>query len=66
MRRKGGDRPAFFDGAYLGHRDHRKFEMIEVPVPVRRLVFPAVAAAGRLLGLHRRFADAPGPVREEP
>jgi hypothetical protein len=32
-------------------------------IPVRRLVFLAVAAAGRLLGLHRRFADAPQPAR---
>jgi succinyl-CoA synthetase beta subunit len=37
--------------------------MTEIPAPVRRLVFPAVAAAGRLLGLHRRFADAPQPAR---
>ena len=62
MRRKGGDRPGLFDGAYLGHRYRSEFEMTEVPAPVRRLAFPAIAAAGRLLGLHRRFADAPDPM----
>ena len=62
MRRKGRDRPGLFDGAYLGHRYRSEFEMTEVPVPVRRLVFPAIAVAGRLLGLHRRFADAPEPI----
>jgi quercetin dioxygenase-like cupin family protein len=62
MRRRGGDRPAFFDGAYLGHHYRSEFELTEVPTPVRRLVFPVIAAAGRLLGLHRRFVDAPEPV----
>ena len=62
MRRGGGDRPGLFDGAYLGHRYRSEFELLEVPAPVRRLVFPAIAAAGRLLGRHRRFADAPEPM----
>ena len=62
MRRGGGDRPGLFDGAYLGHRYRSEFEMVDVPAPVRRLLFPVIAAAGRLLGLHRRFPDAPEPV----
>jgi quercetin dioxygenase-like cupin family protein len=63
MRRNGGTRPGFFDAAYLSHRYRSEFEMLEVPRPVRRLVFPVLAVAGRLLGLHRRFAGAPEPVR---
>ena len=62
MRRNGGDRPGLFDAAYLGQRYRSEFEMTEVPLLVRRLLFPIVAAAGKLLGLHRRFADAPQPV----
>jgi quercetin dioxygenase-like cupin family protein len=62
-RRNGGKRPGLFDAAYLSHRYRSEFEMLEVPAPVRRLVFPVVAAAGRLLGLQRRFAGAPEPVR---
>ena len=62
MRRKGRDRPGLFDGAYLGQRYRSEFEMTEVPVLVRRLVFPVVAGAGKLLGLHRRFAEAPEPL----
>ena len=62
MRRKGGDRPGPFDGAYLGHRYRTEFEMTEVPAAVRRFAFPIIAAAGRLLGLHRRFGDAPEPI----
>ena len=63
MRRKGGDRPGLFDGAYLGHRYRSEFEMTEIPKPVRRLLFPVIATGGRLLGLHRRFANAPEPIR---
>ena len=62
MRRKGGDRPGPFDAAYLSHRYHSEFEMTELPKPVRRLVFPVIAAVGGRLGLARRFADAPPPV----
>ena len=62
MRRSGGDRPGLFDGAYLGTRYRSEFEMTEIPVPVRRFLFPVIAGAGRLLGLHRRFAGAPEPL----
>jgi quercetin dioxygenase-like cupin family protein len=63
MQRNGGKRPGLFDAAYLSHRYRTEFEMLEIPAPVRRVLFPAVASAGRLLGLHRRFAGAPEPVR---
>ena len=63
MRRRGGDRPSLFDGAYLGRRYRSEFEMTDVPKPVRRLVFPVIAGVGSLLGQSRRFADAPEPVR---
>jgi quercetin dioxygenase-like cupin family protein len=63
MQRHGGKRPGIFDAAYLSHRYRSEFEILEAPAPVRRLVFPAIVALGRLLGLHRRFADAPEPAQ---
>ena len=63
MRRNGGKRPGMLDAAYLSHRYRAEFETLEIPAPVRRFVFPVVAAASRLLGLQRRFAGAPEPVR---
>jgi quercetin dioxygenase-like cupin family protein len=63
IERHGGKRPGIFDAAYLSHRYRREFEILEAPTPVRHVVFPAIAALGRLLGLHRRFAGAPEPVR---
>jgi quercetin dioxygenase-like cupin family protein len=63
MRRTGGKRPRLFDAAYLERRYRTEFATLVVPAPVRRLVFPAVVAMGKLLGMHRRFAGAPEPVR---
>ena len=55
--------PGLFDAAYLSHRYRSEFEIMEAPAPVRRFVFPVIVAVGRLLGRHRRFAEAPEPLR---
>ena len=62
MERHGGKRPGIFDAAYLSHRYRSEFEILEAPAPVRRFVFPVIAAVGTLLGWHRRFAGAPAPT----
>jgi quercetin dioxygenase-like cupin family protein len=62
MQRHGGKRPGIFDAAYLTRRYRSEFEILEAPAPVRRFVFPLIVAVGRLLGRHRRFADAPEPL----
>lgn len=62
MRSTGKGRPRPFDGAYLSHRYRSEFETHEIPAPVRKVVFPAIAAVGSALGLSRRFADAPAPL----
>jgi quercetin dioxygenase-like cupin family protein len=58
-----GRRPRLFDGAHLLSRYRSEFAMADIPRPMQRVVFPIVVGVGRLLGLHRRFADAPEPVR---
>ena len=63
MRLNGGERPGFFDAAYLSQRYRSEFAILEVPAPVRRFVFPVIVAVGTLLGRYRRFARAPEPVR---
>lgn len=62
-RRHGGKRPGIFDAAYLSHRYRSEYEILAAPAPVRQLLLPLIVAVGRLLGWHRRFADAPDPVR---
>ena len=62
MDRNGG-RPGLFDSAYLLHRYRSEFGMLEVPAFVQRTIFPVVRVVGTMLGMHRRFADAPEPAR---
>jgi len=61
--RENGGRPGFFEGAFLAHRYRSEFEMMEIPAPVKRFVFPLVVALGRLLGRYRKYEDAPPPMR---
>jgi quercetin dioxygenase-like cupin family protein len=58
----GGKRPRTFDAAFLTTRYRSEFAMSDIPAPVQRVLFPLVAAVGRLAGKGRRFAGAPAPV----
>jgi mannose-6-phosphate isomerase-like protein (cupin superfamily) len=62
IERSGGRRPGLYDAAFLLTRYRAEFGMTEIPRPVQRVLFPVVLAVGRLLGWHRRYADAPEPV----
>lgn len=60
--RDNGGRPDDFDAAWLLHRYRSEFDMGGIPGLVRRVVFPVIRLAGRVLGKDRRFADAPAPI----
>lgn len=62
MQRHGGKRPGIFDAAYLTRRYATEFQMLDIPAPVQRFLFPVIVVIGKAFGLHRRFADAPEPV----
>lgn len=57
----GGNRPSFFDGAYLQMKYQSEFDMPEIPGLVKKIIFPLVVGTGRLLGKHKKFANAPNP-----
>jgi len=61
--RNGGARPGLFDIAFLATRYRTEFTMLEIPMPVQRVVFPVVVAFGFMLGKYSRFRDAPPAVR---
>ncbi|MEX0965849.1 MAG: cupin domain-containing protein [Bacteroidia bacterium] len=60
----GGKMPDPFDAAYLMHRYRTEFDMLEIPPFVKRVIFPVTRFMGTLQGKHKKFADAPEPVRE--
>ncbi len=57
-----GGRPGLFDIAFLLRRYRREFEVLEIPLLVRRLVLPVVYVLGVVLGKYRKFATAPAPI----
>ena len=63
QKRGDGKRPEMFDAAWLLRRYRSEFDMLEVPLLIRRLVFPVVVVVGALLGKYRKFANAPAPRR---
>lgn len=59
----GKGRPGDFEGAYLGLRYKSEFDILEVPAFVRKVIFPITVFFGKLAGKHRKYAEAPEPVR---
>lgn len=58
----GGRRPSLLDIAYLARRYRSEYAMVEIPLPVQRLVFPVLVLIGTLLGRYAKYADAPEPL----
>jgi quercetin dioxygenase-like cupin family protein len=55
--RNGGTRPSAFDVAYIFHRWGAVGQMVGVPVPVKRILFPVLRVIGHLTGRYRRFRE---------
>jgi len=65
MRENGGKRPSLFDAAFLMTHYKSEFAMVGMPKPVQTIVIPLLYALGSLLGMHRKFKDAPEPIRSK-
>lgn len=59
----GGKRPGTFDAAYLTDRYKSEFEMFDIPGFVKNVIMPVSLFFGKLSGKHKKFANAPEPVR---
>ena len=59
---RNGKRPDPFDAAFLMTRYRSEFTMVDIPAPVRWVVFPLQVLIGTWLGKFRRYADAPPPI----
>lgn len=66
IRRNGGEKPDFFEAAFLLRRYASEYDMLVIPAAVKRFVFPIAVALGHVLGKYRRYADAPAPLRARP
>ena len=59
----GGHRPGTFDAAWLLSKYRSEFDMYGIPSFVRKVIFPITILLGKLSGKHKKFTDAPEPVR---
>jgi quercetin dioxygenase-like cupin family protein len=59
-----GTRPGLFDSAFLMTRYRSEFAMTDIPKPITAVLFPIIAAVGRLFGRADRYAAAPQPLPE--
>ena len=62
-RANGGKAPGRFDAAWLLTRYRSEFDMLAIPPFVKKVIFPLVIFFGKLAGKHKKFKDAPEPVK---
>jgi quercetin dioxygenase-like cupin family protein len=60
--KSGSERPEKFDGAYLLKRYASEYDMVEIPLFVKKVIIPATYYIGRLLGKYKHFENAPKPA----
>jgi quercetin dioxygenase-like cupin family protein len=60
----GTNRPAMFDAAFLLRRYKSEFDMVDLPVFVKKVIMPVAYFFGKLLGKYKHFKDAPEPVKK--
>ncbi len=59
----GGKAPSAFDGAYLQSKYKTEFDLSDIPMFVKKVLFPIALMLGRLAGKHRHFEGAPDAVK---
>jgi quercetin dioxygenase-like cupin family protein len=58
----GGRGPSIFDGAYLQTKYASEFELVTIPMFVKKFIFPIVVFIGQITGKYSKFEGAPQPV----
>jgi mannose-6-phosphate isomerase-like protein (cupin superfamily) len=56
-------KPGAFDAAFLLSRYRSEMDILDIPKPVKNIVFPLLLILGKLTGRFSKFSDAPPPVR---
>jgi mannose-6-phosphate isomerase-like protein (cupin superfamily) len=62
VKQNGGGRPGLFDAAFLLTRYRSEYAMLDLPAFVRRFIVPIAYLAGKILGKHKQYRDAPPPI----
>lgn len=60
-KRKDGN-PGLFDIAFLLRRYRSEFDVMEIPLFVKKLILPLVFLWGKITGKYRKYRNAPKPI----
>lgn len=58
------DKPGAFDAAFLLTRYKSEFDILDIPKPVKKIVFPLLIVIGKITGKFKKYADAPRSAGE--
>lgn len=61
--KENGGKPGQFDAAWLLTRYRSEYDMLVIPSFVKKIIFPFIVFMGKLAGKHKKFKDAPAPVK---
>lgn len=61
--KSGSGRPETFDGAYLLTRYASEYDVVGMPLLVKKVILPTTYHLGRLLGKYQHFEHAPEPLK---
>ncbi len=56
-------KPGNFDAAFLLTRYKSEFAITEIPPFVQSIIFPVTLFFGKMTGKHKKFKDAPEPIK---
>lgn len=61
--KSGKAEPEPFDAAFLLTKYATEYDMPEIPIFVKKVLFPVTVFIGKLLGKYKHFEDAPAPLK---
>lgn len=56
-------KPSPFDAAFLLTKYKSEIDLLVIPTPVKRIVFPILYVIGKLTGKYQKYKDAPVPFQ---
>jgi mannose-6-phosphate isomerase-like protein (cupin superfamily) len=62
MSENGGKQPKTYDAAWLLTHYHSEFDMLSIPIFVKKIIFPIVLFFGKIQGKQYKFKDALPPL----
>ncbi len=59
----GSKQPQLFDAVYLLTKYGAEYDILDIPWPVKKFIFPIVYVTGKLMNRYKHFDDAPAAVK---